>query len=210
MTDVDGLVERLVEQLAGLAGRASALTRSVAIVAAAVFGAAYLVGLAALGGGQRTVWAVVGGLALLVAVGAPLLATRRLRSIPKRTASLIGELRQLVDRDDDARRVVIDTVEVRNSTGTSTGTGAGTEAEPTRLGAQLAARGMRGDNAPPVILRQFQTFAGLRRLAAADGLKNVRSVAESVASLPGLIGCAIALTGIGAVLGFVFTLIWIF
>lgn len=204
MTDVDGLVERLVEQLAGLAGRASALTRSVAIVAAAVFGAAYLVGLAALGGGQRTVWAVVGGLALLVSVGAPLLATRRLRSIPKRTASLIGELRQLVDRDDDARRVVIDTVEVRNSTGT------GTEAEPTRLGAQLAARGMRGDNAPPAILRQFQTFAGLRRLAAADGLKNVRSVAESVASLPGLIGCAIALTGIGAVLGFVFTLIWIF
>ncbi len=131
--------------------------------------------------------------ALLLAVGAPLLATFRLRSIPRKANSLVGELRTLVNRNSEAKRIVIDTV----------------EAEPDTAQSMNARGGFAGSRTPPVVL-QFQRFSSLRSFATSDDVKNLASVVQTVGSLPGLVAGGIALTGIGAVLGFIFTLIWIF
>ena len=198
MSDIDELVDKAVAAVSTLARRGSTLTTGVAIMAGLVFGAAYLVGLAAFGGGTRTAWAIVGGVALVLAVGAPLLATFRLRSIPRKANSLVGELRTLIDRNSEAKRIVIDTVEAEPDTAQSMNARGG-----------FAVGGFAGTRTPPVVL-QFQRFSSLRRFATSDDVKNLANVVQTVGSLPGLVAGGIALTGIGAILGFIFTLIWIF
>ena len=198
MSDIDDLVDRAVAAVATLARRGSSLTTGVAILAGLVFGAAYLVGLAAFGGGTRTVWAIVGGIGLVLAIGAPLLATFRLRSIPRKANRISAELRTLVNRNSEARKIVIDTVEAEPESAQSMNTRGG-----------FAVGGFAGTRTPPVVV-QFQRFSSLRSFATSDDVKNLASVVQTVGSLPGLVAGGIALTGIGAVLGFIFTLIWIF
>lgn len=198
MSEIDELVARAVAAVSTLARRGSSLTTGVAVVAAVVVGLAYLVGLAALDGGMRTVWAVVGGIGLLIAVGAPLLATFRLRSIPHKANHLVAELHTLVDRNNDAKRVVIDTVEAEPDAAASVSTRGG-----------FGAGGIGGSRTPAVIV-QFQRFSSLRNFATSDDVKNIASVSRTIGTLPVLVATGIALTGIGAFVGFVFMLIWIF
>ena len=198
MSEIDALVDRAVAAVSTIARRGSTLTTGVAIVAAMVLGATYLVGLAAFGGGTRATWAVVGGALLVIAVGAPLLASFRLRSIPKKANSLVGELRTLLDRDESARRVIVDTVEAEPSTAESMDARGG-----------FAAGGFGTTRTPQVVI-QFQRFSQLRSFARSDDVKNIASVAQTIGSLPALVSAGILLTGLGAFLGFIFTLIWIF
>ena len=198
MSDIDALVDRAVSVVSTIARRGSTLTTGVAIMAALVFGAAYVVGLAAFGGGTRTAWAIIGGVMLLVAVGAPLLATFRLRSIPHKANHLVGELRTLLNRDESARRVVIDTVEAEPGAAQSINT----------RGA-FGAGGIGGTRSPEVVI-QFQRLSQLRTFARSDDVRNIAHVARTIGSLPVLVSAGILLTGLGAFLGFVFFLIWIF
>jgi hypothetical protein len=207
MSDIDALVDRAVAAVSTIARRGSTLTTGVAIVAALVFGAAYLVGLGAFGGTTRTVWAVVGGALLLVAVGAPLVASFRLRSIPKKANSLVGELRALIDRDESARRVIIDTVLSEDG---SAEPSAADSMDARRFAAGGFAAGGFGSARTPQVVMQFQRFSQLRSFATSDDVKNLAGVAQTVGSLPGLVSAGILLTGLGAILGFIFTLIWIF
>jgi hypothetical protein len=207
MSDIDALVDRAVAAVSTIARRGSTLTTGVAIVAALVFGAAYLVGLGAFGGTTRTVWAVVGGALLLVAVGAPLVASFRLRSIPKKANSLVGELRALIDRDESARRVIIDTVLSEDG---SAEPSAADSMDARRFAAGGFAAGGFGSARTPQVVMQFQRFSQLRSFATSDDVKNLAGVAQTVGSLPGLVSAGILLTGLGAFLGFIFTLIWIF
>ena len=209
MSDIDELVDKAVAVVSTLARRGSSLTTGVAVLAGLVFGAAYLVGLAAFGGTTRTVWAIVGGIGLLFAVGAPLLATFRLRAIPRKASSLAGELRTLVNRDSEARRVVIDTVEGQPESAQWTDVRGGISVGGLGSSGFGSGRFGGGSRTPPVVL-QFQRFSSLRSLATSADVKNIASVAQTGGSLPGLVAGGIALTGIGAVLGFIFTLIWIF
>lgn len=169
------------------------MTTGVAIFAGVVVGAAYLVGLAAFGGGTRSVWAVVGAAMLLLAVGAPLLASFRLRSIPRKATTLASELRTLVSREGEAKRIVIETV----------------EAEPSMFDPS-SFTGFGGTARSPVMLTQYQRFTALRGVASSEGVKTLTNVAQHLASLPGLLAIALLLSGLSAVLGFVFLLIWIF
>jgi len=198
MADIDGLVASAVAAFSTLARRGSSLTTGVAVVAAVVVGLAYLVGLAALGGGSRTVWAVVGGAGLLMAVGAPLLATFRLRLIPRRSARLVSELHTLLGRNEDAKRVIIDTVEAEPDAAASVSSRGG-----------FAAGGIGGTRTPAVMM-QFQRFSSLSDFATSDDTRNIANVARTIGSLPALVFTGIALTGVGAFLGFIFLLIWIF
>lgn len=193
MSDVDQLVDRALAAVTTLARRGSTVTTGVAIFAFLVVGAAYLVGLAAFGGGTRTAWAVVGATILLLAVGAPLLASFRLRSIPRNAASLAAELRTVLAGDGEAKRVVIETVEADDPNAT----------EPTVVGFGGAARA-------PMVSAQYQRFTTLRGVASSEGVSNLAAVAQRLASLPGLLAVALLLTMLSAVLGFVFLLIWIF
>lgn len=213
MSDIDALVDRAVSAVSTITRRGSTLTTGVAIVAGLVLGATYLVGLAAFGGSTRAVWAVIGAVLLLVGVGAPLLASFRLRSIPKRANSLVGELRTLLDRDESARRVVIDTVTAEDASappGTAdplnarAGSGAG------GFGAGGFGAGGFGGSRTPGVVVQFQRFSQLRSLAISNDVRNLAQVARTIGSLPALVSAGILLTGLGALLGFVFVLIWIF
>jgi len=186
--DVDRLVDVAVGAVARLARRGSVLTTGVALVAAVIVGGAYLIGIAAFTGGDRTIWLVAGGLLLAAAVGAPLLASVRLRGIPRRATALSSELRALLGRSEEAKRVVVETFD-RESTADSGPTG----------------------RQVPAIVVQGQQFSRLRTIAGSSGeLATLIATLRRLATLPGLVAIGIALTGVGAVLGFVFFLIWIF
>lgn len=208
MSEIDALVDRAVSAMSTIARRGSTLTTGVALVAAVVFGTTYLVGLAAFGGSTRTTWAVIGGVLLAIAVGAPLVASFRLRSIPKKASSLVGELKTLIDRDESARRVVIDTVLAED------GSAEPSPADSTNVSGGFATGGFAsggfGSSRTPQVVMQFQRFSQLRSFALSDDVKNLASVAQTVGSLPALVAAGILLTGLGAFLGFIFTLIWIF
>lgn len=196
---IDRLVEQAIGAVGTLAKRGSTLTTGVAVIAGVVSIAAYLVGLAAFDGGTRTVWGVVGALMVLAAVGAPLLASIRLRRIPRQATALHAELRSLLGRSDEARRVVVETV-AHESGDDDTG-GDGVRREP------LAASASR----TPAVVVQSQRFHSLRRLAATtDDAKTLASVTSSLATLPGLVAVGLVGTVVAAVAGALLTLIWIF
>ena len=117
MTDPRALARRAVDAAIGLTSRAARLTGTVAFVAALVSIGSYALGLAALEGAGRTAWAVLGGVFVLVAVGAGALATWRLTSVRRHATTLVDELFGLLERDPSARRTVIETVEVTDPSG---------------------------------------------------------------------------------------------
>ena len=168
MSDIDELVASAVAAVSTLARRGSSLTTGIAMVAAVVVGLAYVVGLAALGGTSRTVWAVVGGVGLVIAVGAPLLATFHLRSIPRKADRMVAELHTLLGRDDDARRVVIDTVEAEPDAAASVSTRG-----------RFSAGGIAGTRTPAV-MAQFQRLSRLGSFATSDDVRNIASPPPSL------------------------------
>lgn len=198
MADVDALVDHAVAAVSALARRASSLTTGTAVAAAVIVGSAYLVGLAAFDGSARAGWAVVGGISLLFAVGAPLLATYRLRAIPRHKNDLVAELRTLLHRDDEAKRVVIETVEADPQDATLIYSRGG------------FAPGGTGGTRTPAAMAQFQRITSLGSFATADDLTHIATVGRTVRSLPRLVATGIVLTATGALLGFIFTLILIF
>lgn len=198
MADIDALVDHAVAAVSALARRASLLTTGTAVAAAVIVGSAYLVGLAAFDASARIGWAVVGGISLLFAVGAPLLGTYRLRAIPRHKNDLVAELRTLLHRDDEAKRVVIETVEADPQDATLIHSRGGFA--PGRMGAART----------PAAMAQFQRITSLGSFATADDLTHIATVGRTVRSLPRLVATGIVLTAAGALLGFIFTLILIF
>jgi len=186
--DIDRLVDRALNALRTFAHRGSTLTTGVALMALFVVGLAYLVGLQAFTGGARTVWLGLGAVMLVASVGAPLLASFRLRSIPKHSTELATELRALL-RNDEARQVVIETV-------------AADEGE---------APAMPSGRPVPVVVFQSQNYTRLRTITdSTEGFARLAWAFKNLASVPGLVIVSMILTGIGAFLGFVFFLIWVF
>ena len=184
--DLDRLVRRAVDAVGHLARRGSNITTAVGLLALLVTGATYLVGIAAFGGGTRIVWTVLGVALLLFAVGAPLLASFRLRAIPHHAEELVSELRLLLGRNEEARRVVIDTVAI--------------DEEPSAA-----------VTAAPTFIVQSGQYTTLHRIAIGAGdVQHLAKVTRELAYLPSLVFIGLALTGFAAFLGFVFTLIWIF
>lgn len=189
--DIDRLVDRAIAGLGAAARGGSSFTTSVALIGAVISGLAYLVGLAAFGGSTRAVWAVVGAAILLGAVGAPLLASFRLRSLPRQSAQLAGELRTLLRRDDDAKQVIIETVSWEDD-------GATPPPGP----------GVRG--LPPTIWRS-QHYTTLRGIVGhTDDVTNLAAAFRRIATVPWLVIIGLLMTALSAFLGFVFLLIWIF
>ena len=107
---IDELARRAVDSVLHLVRRAMALAGGVlAFVLVAVVGG-FLLGLAALDGGVRTIWIVVGGFLGLLAIGSLLTAVLRLRAVRRSAGELVGEVRSLMSGDRSTRRTVHDTV----------------------------------------------------------------------------------------------------
>ena len=109
--DLDRLARRAVESVMHLVRRANALAGGVLMFAVVASVGGFLLGLAALSGGIRTVWIALGGFFMVVAIGAVAIAMLRLRSVRKSADTLVTEVRELIGGDRANQRVVIDTVE---------------------------------------------------------------------------------------------------
>jgi hypothetical protein len=187
--NVDRLADVAMQTFSALARRAGLVTLLVALMAGVVTGSMVLVGLAAFPGNRATV-AVLGGLIMAGAVGAPLLAASRLYAIPRASAKLAGELRGLLGRSDDAKRIVIDTVAYEEG---SDGPGP----EP-------------GRPLPSIVVRS-QQYSRLGSLASKSGeFALLAATLRRLTTVPLLLLTSLLLTLLGALLGFVFLLIWIF
>ena len=108
---LDGLAQRAVDVVLGLLRRANALAGGVLMFAGVSCVLGYLLGIAALDGGLRTFWIVVGGVGAAWAIGSVLVAMWRLRAVRRGSDALVSEVRTLIGGDRTSRRTVIETVE---------------------------------------------------------------------------------------------------
>ncbi len=109
---LDQLAERAVDALLGLLRRANALAGGVLIFAFVACVGSYLLGIAALDGGARTAWILLGGVGVIAGIGSVLVAMWRLSMVRRGSDALVGEIRRFVGGDNDAERTVLETVEV--------------------------------------------------------------------------------------------------
>ena len=108
---IDDMARRAVAVVLTLIRRANALAGGVLIFALIFCVGGYAIGIAALGGGLRTLWIVVGGAAALWAIGSVLASMFRLRLVRTGSDLLVDEVRTLIGGDIDSERTVIETVE---------------------------------------------------------------------------------------------------
>lgn len=105
------LAERAVESVLGLTRRANALAGGVLMFVTFAVVVGFALGLAALSGGIRTVWIVVGGFFALVGIGSVVRSMWRLRQVRATADGLVGEVRSLISGDRRNQQVVVETVE---------------------------------------------------------------------------------------------------
>ncbi len=140
--------------------------------------------LAAFQGAARSAWVVIGGVLVVLAAGTPLLAMWRLSSVRRDATSLVGDVRTLLERNTDARRVVIDTVQ----TGTD-----------------------RRDVKSPAMIAESRRFTTLRQMTGtANDLRSLPSALLAVTSYPWLLAIGIAFLPVFFILGLIFLLAWSF
>lgn len=109
--DLDRLARRAVDAVLLLVRRGVALAGGVMIVSIVCCVGGFLLGLAALSGGIRTVWIVIGGFFLLVGVGAIVTAMLRLLAVRRTAGALVAEVRGLLAGDRRNERIVVETIE---------------------------------------------------------------------------------------------------
>lgn len=182
MADREDLARRAVATVHMLAKRGSTLATGVALMVAMVAIAIYLLGLAALDGGARSGWMVIGGVLVVIAVGAPLLARWRLGSVGRHADALVGEIRTLLHQGSQAQRVVVDTFEAGDPAG----------------GGRQA------------LVVRAQQFNDLRSLATSFGnLRRLPAAMTAVTTFPGLLAIGLIMMVVFVVLGVVFLIAWI-
>jgi len=185
MVEVDELARRTTMLVTTLARKGMVLATGTALLVFVVGGLSYLTGLAGLDGSARSAWALVGAAMLIVAVGAPLLASWRLSGVSRHTTELIGELRTLMTRDGNAERVVIETIAVE-------------EREPADV-VELR----------PVVYDSRQ-FNRLRQVTVrATDLRRLPAALRTVTTFPALLGIALLGVVVFGILGFLFLVAWI-
>lgn len=110
LDDLDRLARRAVDSVLHLVRRANALAGGVLIFVVVCSVGGFLLGLAALSGGIRTVWIALGGFFGIVAIASVVTAMLRLRSVKTGADTLVSEVRSLVGGDRESKRTVTDTV----------------------------------------------------------------------------------------------------
>ncbi|MGH9135320.1 MAG: hypothetical protein ACRDZZ_15380 [Ilumatobacteraceae bacterium] len=178
MTDLDELARRAVDGVTRLASRAMRFAGFVFVVAALVGTVSFLLGLAALDGGIRTVWIVLGLFFGGIAVGGSFLARWRLGSVRRHANALVAEVRSLLETGHAGTRTVIETFEADER---------------------------RGGDSVLVVSRDFFSLRDAVGNRVAD-FRKLTSAVTAVTSFPGLVLSAIAITLVFAVLAPIFLL----
>ena len=102
LNDIEVLVGRAVRTIVQIAGRSPASRRSCWAPRPWLCVASFLLGLAALDGGIRSVWIVLGIVFAGVAIGAAVIARWRVGRVRKDVPAIAGEVRQLIS-DGESR-----------------------------------------------------------------------------------------------------------
>ena len=105
------LAERAVDMFLTLVRRGTALAVGTLAVVSLICVGSFVLGLAALSEDNRTAWIVIGGIFVVVGVGAVALAIFRLWLVKRSATELVVEVQQLLVGDRKTERVVIDTIE---------------------------------------------------------------------------------------------------
>ncbi len=174
--DVRALAERAVDTFLHLVRRGMALAGGVLIIAAFCCVGGFLLGYAALSDGVRTLWVVLGGFFMIVGIGAVIVAMWRLSRIRRAADSLVDEVTRWITGDQQAERVVIETIETSEE--------------------------VDGENAV-VLSRQFfdmQSSIGPRRAQFTE----ITTALRSITSFPALIAVATLVSFVFAGLGLLF------
>jgi hypothetical protein len=105
------LAQRAVDSFLTLVHRGTRLAVGTLAIVVLICVGGFALGLAALDGGVRTAWILLGGAGVVVAVGSVLLAMFRLWAITTVSVALVNEVQALISNDPVSERVVIETVE---------------------------------------------------------------------------------------------------
>lgn len=114
MSDVEQLVQRVIDTVTTIAGKASAFATRLLIAVAVVSVGGFLLGVAALAGspGLRSLWIVLGIVFGAIAIGAAFVARWRVGSITRHVPEIATEVRSLISQGKDTTRTVIETFAV--------------------------------------------------------------------------------------------------
>lgn len=93
--DIDRYASIAVEKITALARRAAKFGTAVLLFAVVTCGVGFLLGLAAFGR-DSTGWWIVGGIGVVIGVGAALLGRWRLGSVKRHVPELVGEVRTML------------------------------------------------------------------------------------------------------------------
>lgn len=111
MSQQRDLAQRAVDSFLRLVERGTRLAVGTLLIVLFVCAGGFLLGIAALDGGTRTAWILLGGLGAGVAIGSVLLAMFRLWAISSLSVALVNDVQALISSDPGSERVVIETVE---------------------------------------------------------------------------------------------------
>jgi hypothetical protein len=183
MPDIDELVRRTVDTVTLIARRAARFATRLLIGVTVVCAGGFLLGVAALSNGIRSVWIVLGIVFGAIAIGSAFVARWRVGSVRRHVPELVDEVRHLVEHGSDTTRTVIETFVVdEDGDGRRDGVDTGS--------AIVLSRQMYG----------FKNVVG-------SGLGSSARLAAAITALtsfPGLVLGAIAISAVFAFLGFVF------
>ena len=105
------LAQRAVDMFLTLVRRGTALAVGTLAVVSFICVGSFALGLAALSADNRNAWIAIGGVFVVVGVGAVVLAIFRLWLVKRSATELVVEVQQLLVGDRKTERVVIDTIE---------------------------------------------------------------------------------------------------
>jgi len=105
------LAQRAVDMFLTLVRRGTALAVGTLAVVSFICIGSFVLGLAALSADNRNAWIAIGGVFVVVGVGAVALAIFRLWLVKRSATELVVEVQQLLVGDRKTERVVIDTIE---------------------------------------------------------------------------------------------------
>lgn len=111
MSEQPDLAQRAVDSFLTLVHRGTRLAAGTLAVVVLICVGGLFLGLAALSGGVRTAWILLGGIGAVVAIGCLVLAMFRLWAITTLSVALVSDIRALISSDPGSERVVIETVE---------------------------------------------------------------------------------------------------
>ena len=109
--NIDALAQRAVDSFMTLVRRGTALAGGALAIVFVICASGFLLGVAALSDGIRTIWIILGGTFAIIGIGAVVLAIVRLLRVKRHAVALVSEIHDLIVRDARSERVVIETLE---------------------------------------------------------------------------------------------------